>query len=336
MMGIEKTTNISASLYNAEKSTSNLVYKNTSQILIVAFDPKRQALLEKSVLNLGLMSRIFPIYEAADMVANGMAGDAILLDLTSIKDESLAESLLDAVMTRISHDMIGVVINLPLSLIDNAYNRFFETDVQLLIESDESSWYSAIEKAIKTSPLTLNDVVADTRTPPLKTISEEVNRIAKMLASLSNEEGRNREYSLPQSLLGDERKNEIARPELKAETKKISINAAVVRAIIRAHRLRDQYFSSCLFADPAWDMLLDLTAAKLEGRQVSVSSLCIASAVPPTTALRWIKSLTEEKIFIRIADLRDGRRVFIQLSDMAMDAMIPYLAASLSLITRAL
>lgn len=83
-------------------------------------------------------------------------------------------------------------------------------------------------------------------------------------------------------------------------------------------------------------MLLDLTAARLEGRQVSVSSLCIASAVPPTTALRWIKSLTEKKIFVRIADPRDGRRVFIQLSDMAMDAMIPYLAASISLVMRAL
>jgi hypothetical protein len=43
--------------------------------------------------------------------------------------------------------------------------------------------------------------------------------------------------------------------------------------------------SEDLFADPGWDILLDLYAARQEGKQVSVSSLCIAAAVPPTTAL---------------------------------------------------
>ena len=57
-------------------------------------------------------------------------------------------------------------------------------------------------------------------------------------------------------------------------------------------------------------MLLDLMAARLENIQVSVSSLCIAASVPPTTALRWIKTMTEEKIFERHADEKDGRRDF--------------------------
>ena len=42
-----------------------------------------------------------------------------------------------------------------------------------------------------------------------------------------------------------------------------------------------------LFGDPAWDMLLDLTAARAEHTRVSVTSLCIASAVPPTGAPGW-------------------------------------------------
>ena len=41
-------------------------------------------------------------------------------------------------------------------------------------------------------------------------------------------------------------------------------------------------------------MLLDLLAARLERERVSVSSLCIAAAVPPTTALRWIRTLTDK------------------------------------------
>jgi len=75
-------------------------------------------------------------------------------------------------------------------------------------------------------------------------------------------------------------------------------------------------------------MLLDLTAARLERRQVAVSSLCIAAAVPPTTALRWIKTLTDQGIFVRIADPSDGRRVFIELSEEAAGEMIAYLAAA--------
>ena len=100
--------------------------------------------------------------------------------------------------------------------------------------------------------------------------------------------------------------------------------AEQVRGLIKARRMRDQYFDEELFADPAWDMLLDLMAAKLEETKVSVSSLCIAASVPPTTALRWIKTMTEEKIFERKADTKDGRRIFIQLSEEAAAGMVGF------------
>jgi DNA-binding MarR family transcriptional regulator len=80
-------------------------------------------------------------------------------------------------------------------------------------------------------------------------------------------------------------------------------------------------------ADPAFDMLLDLYAARLEGSRVAVSSLCIAAAVPATTALRWIKALTDQGLFVRRADPQDGRRVYIALSDQAAEAMGRYLSA---------
>ncbi|CAN5379873.1 hypothetical protein BH10PSE12_BH10PSE12_34660 [soil metagenome] len=95
------------------------------------------------------------------------------------------------------------------------------------------------------------------------------------------------------------------------------LQAGHVRDMLRARRLRDQFLPGDLFADPAWDMMLDLMAARLAGERVSVSSLCIAAAVPPTTALRWIRILTERGIFLREADSADGRRVFIVLSDTA-------------------
>jgi len=61
---------------------------------------------------------------------------------------------------------------------------------------------------------------------------------------------------------------------------------------------------------------------------VAVSSLCIAAAVPPTTALRWIKTLTDLGMFVRASDPSDRRRVFIELSDEVAGAMQACLAAT--------
>ena len=74
-------------------------------------------------------------------------------------------------------------------------------------------------------------------------------------------------------------------------------------------------------------MLLDLYAARLERQPVSVSSLCIAAAVPATTALRWIKTMTDAGLFVREADPQDGRRIFIALAEGACDALARYFEA---------
>jgi hypothetical protein len=101
-----------------------------------------------------------------------------------------------------------------------------------------------------------------------------------------------------------------------------------VRSIIRARRGRPRFSDQDLFADPAWDMLLDLTAARLEGREVSVSSLCIAAAVPATTALRWIGQLCKKGVLVRRTDQSDGRRVLVQLAEDPAAKMIAYLEAA--------
>ncbi len=107
-----------------------------------------------------------------------------------------------------------------------------------------------------------------------------------------------------------------------------TIAASQVRAVLRSRRLRDHIFSPDLFADPAWDILLDLMAARLEGARVSVSSLCIAAAVPPTTALRWIRQLTDRGLLERQADPDDGRRIFITLSDKGVEGVMRWFEES--------
>lgn len=87
-----------------------------------------------------------------------------------------------------------------------------------------------------------------------------------------------------------------------------------LKRLIRLRRAREAAFGDDLFADPAWDMMLDLCLAAERGRRVSVSSLCIAASVPPTTALRWIKAMEDRNLVSREADPKDGRRMFVSLA----------------------
>ena len=87
-----------------------------------------------------------------------------------------------------------------------------------------------------------------------------------------------------------------------------------LRDAILVRTLRNRLFPKGLFSDPAWDMVLDLTLAGLEHRRISVSSLCIASNVPTTTALRCIKALIEHGIVQIVADTSDRRRKIVELS----------------------
>jgi hypothetical protein len=147
-------------------------------------------------------------------------------------------------------------------------------------------------------------------TARLQQLSEEVGRIANVLAALSEHEA----AAAAMAAVGGPRSGEEE-----------ALDAGFIRSIIRVRRLRDHFFKSDLFADPAWDMLLDLMAARVERQRVAVSSLCIAAAVPPTTALRWIKSLCDQGLFVRVADPEDGRRVFIELSAETAARMEAYL-----------
>ena len=95
----------------------------------------------------------------------------------------------------------------------------------------------------------------------------------------------------------------------------MTFDPAPVRAVLKARRLRDSLFPAGTFADPAWDMLLDLTASRAEGRPVSVTSLAIAAAVPTTTALRHLKGMADAGMIDRRPDPGDGRRIHIGLTE---------------------
>lgn len=138
-------------------------------------------------------------------------------------------------------------------------------------------------------------------------LSSEVSRIANTLAKLSSD-------------------SELfaGRSESAENGPVPEISPKAVALVLRARRLRASYFEQELFADPAWDMLLELFHAELSHRRVPVSNLCTAAAVPPTTALRWLKTMVDKGMVVRRDDPLDGRRVYVELQPQTSDALKRY------------
>jgi hypothetical protein len=147
------------------------------------------------------------------------------------------------------------------------------------------------------------------QTERLRQLSEEVSRLAATLARLAMAAG--------EAQSGAEPGADATQPEIAGEA---------ISSVIRARRRREHHLPRDIFADPAWDMMLDLLEAEVRQRRVTVSSLCIAAAVPSTTALRWLKTLVDRGLFIRRADPTDLRRVYIELSPATSIALRRYFA----------
>ncbi len=97
------------------------------------------------------------------------------------------------------------------------------------------------------------------------------------------------------------------------------------RALYRERRLRARYFAGSLFAEPTWDMLLDLFIADCERRRVTVKSVCIGANVPTTTAMRHLRWLHEQGLVERLSHPRDARSTHVRLTAEAITAMQNYL-----------
>ena len=108
------------------------------------------------------------------------------------------------------------------------------------------------------------------------------------------------------------------------------MSVETVRKIIRARRLRARYFPDHLFAEPAWDMLLDLFVASVRGRQVSVTSLCRAAEVSDATGLRWIDMLEGKGLVRRRSVSEEGHLRYVELSDGGFEAMCKYVLDGVS------
>lgn len=118
--------------------------------------------------------------------------------------------------------------------------------------------------------------------------------------------------------------NHVSQPDQVFPTR-ISKLALWAREHTYARRRRERFFSSSLFRDPAWDLLLELFIAHAEGRSVRITSACRVASTSTSTGLRWIATLEAEKLIVRERDTNDGRASFIHLSADGLKTITEYL-----------
>lgn len=92
--------------------------------------------------------------------------------------------------------------------------------------------------------------------------------------------------------------------------------ARLCQAVYRHRRARPKYMAAAgdLFADPIWDMMLDLYVASQRGQLTTVTNACVAADVPQTTGLRYIEKLTSRGIAVRYSHLKDKRMLGLELT----------------------
>ncbi|MGA9580812.1 MAG: winged helix DNA-binding protein [Allosphingosinicella sp.] len=108
------------------------------------------------------------------------------------------------------------------------------------------------------------------------------------------------------------------------------VTAATVRSIIAARRHRRDFLGFNV-GDPEWSLILELYAARLEGRQLHQTGLSVAAGVPQSTALQATRRLVEAGLFATKPDPRDGRKLLVTLTAPAAERIRAYLTAAMEI-----
>lgn len=110
-----------------------------------------------------------------------------------------------------------------------------------------------------------------------------------------------------------------------ATTNEAELHRAAKREL-EARAMRERFLPEDLCDGATWNILVDLFVNRLEERDVSISSSCLASRVPTSTALRHINDLVRRGWCRRTNDASDGRRCWLELTDTAVAALSDYFA----------
>jgi len=283
----------------------------------------------------------FNVREAAGLASflEGAArplGDVVLIDCPQVDGAALAA--LTRLDLRAATNGAHLIVSTSVDALDDVFACMDQSNPQLLVDPSRADRVVALGRVLaRFRGLRLRELDEEDRLLLLR-LTEQVGQIAERLNRIDPGEGASvsddphaapagsRAFRFETPKPGYAGKSETDSERLVRPARPPLPDPRLVRRILRQRQLRARFFDGDLFADPAWDMLLDLTAARAEHNRVSVTSLCIASGVPPTTALRWIGQMTDAGLFERVEDDADRRRAFIALTDKAADGMARYFA----------
>lgn len=275
---------------------------------------------------------IFHAGSLSDMVegVDRTMGDIVLVDCPQVDGASLAA--LAQLDLRASRGGPRLIVSVSLDSLEDVFACMDHSRPVLLLNPNRAERVIALGQVMANMPSARVRELSDDDRIMLLRLSEQVGLIAGRIDRLdplgaSAGLAAAAQNAVEAVTLEPEQIEEEPDPiTLPLECEAELPDAKLVRRIIRQRALRMRYIDSDLFADPAWDMMLDLTAAQVERQKVSVSSLCIAASVPPTTALRWIGLMVDAGHLIRVNDRSDRRRAFIALSEKSVKSMSRYFA----------
>ncbi len=247
--------------------------------------------------------------------------DLWVIDIRSITDRQREE--LSNIARYLKSSGNEALIWTDMEFLEVAYAAFPNEQCHFLVNASDFDAMLIMSGAIRRGKMDqLHDKSRDSEFGSLHRISDELAGFARTLAQLATHEQISSNNVAEQPLSFRPANPARFTPfETPQRGTVLSPTGADICEMIKLRRTREKYFAADLFADPAWDILLDLMAARLEQKQVSVSSLCIAASVPATTALRWITGMTDSGLLVRQMDPNDARRVFIGLSERAAEQM---------------
>ena len=280
------------------------------RILAFASDAKRGGVLVDQLTSLGVTSKLVVDDLMAVMPLLGDPEyDAVVVD-AAVSPARIEEILVQVTAIRRGKAPIGII-----HMVDDltpASNPVTNRSLSPLTQSVSSQDLGAALDALsRSAALTAADVQRQ-----VEIITRAAIRLGQRLNSINHSVSTQPIFSeLDDPVLDEEPSLDVAK------------TIAALRRIIRERRVRERFFKEVRFGEPAWDIILDLTLAWFEGKSVAVSSLCIASGVPMSTAMRWINEMIEAGLIDRWIDPTDGRRNLMQVSPNTRDAMLRYLAA---------
>jgi DNA-binding response OmpR family regulator len=77
---------------------------------------------------------------------------------------------------------------------------------------------------------------------------------------------------------------------------------------------RSKALDGIVKTDATWNMLAELLRARITKRRISVTSLCLASRGPVTSALRRVEQLLQDGLITYALDPKDRRRKYVELT----------------------